>query len=209
MYAPDPAAISPAAEQARRAEERSASIEHGKAIRAFADYFHIDPKEIRLMQGRLSDVAPAAAREVDADLVVMGARNLSRFERFIKPVSAEPMLARAPCDLLIVRSDADAEPPEAGQRPVAGVPAFDPEQAILDPERTFGSPLNLAERSDITIALRRRILEMWQLDVESEMTEEDEGGPVLRTRVEQLERIQQAREALRDEMPPATQAEFS
>jgi nucleotide-binding universal stress UspA family protein len=196
LLAADPAALSPAAAAAQRDTEQSVNRDHQTAIRALADYFHVDPSAIRVQQGRLAEVAPTVAGELNADLIVMGARSLNRFERFIKPVSAEPVLANAPCDLVIVRDDTDLDVPASDERPLRGVPGFDPEQAILDPDAAFDSPTDLAGRRDISVRLRQRILDMWQHDLELEMTEEDEGGPVRRSPADTLDSITQARETL-------------
>lgn len=193
-YAPEIAAVPPPVRDSDRVRERALAEKHGDAIRGFAQYFHIDPQKIRIQPGRLSQVAPAIARALDIDLIVMGARNLTRLQRALHPVNAEPVLADAPCDVLILGT-APTRPAEGGDVP-EGSPQVDLEEAIVNPERVFGTPLALAQHPGISLELRRRLLEIWESDVRAEMREEDEGGVVRGSRGEMLQKLNRAREAL-------------
>jgi hypothetical protein len=141
-------------------------------------------------------VLPEAAKSLNANLIVMAARNLSRWERLFQSVTAEPVLADAPCDVVFVKDSDGAMVPVTDQRPIQGIPAYDMESAITEPGRTFGSPQTLANASDISIALRRRILQVWEQDVRAQQTEEDEGGPVKNTSAQTLSDIRRASASL-------------
>jgi universal stress protein E len=198
-YAPEIAAVPPPVRDSDRVRERALAEKHGDAIRAFARYFLIDPEKIRIQPGRLSQVAPATARELDVDLIVMGARNLSRLQRALYPVNAEPVLADAPCDVLILGT-APTRPAESSDVP-EGSPQVDLEEAIVNPERVFGTPSALARHPGISLELRRRLLKIWESDIRAEMREEDEGGVVRGSRGEMLQNLNKAREDLEQGHP--------
>ena len=179
-------------DQARREIARR----HGQSIEAFAEYFHINPDRVRLAEGDPSEVVPRVAKSLDADLIVMAARNLSRWERLFQSVTAEPVLADAPCDVVFVKDAEDLSVPDASQPATQGIPAYDLEKAILDPARTFGSPRHLAGATEISEALRKRILHVWEQDVRAQMAEENEGGPVQATSADLLAAINSAKASL-------------
>jgi nucleotide-binding universal stress UspA family protein len=188
----------------RSSKERLAQ-RHRKAIEAFAQLFQIDPEQVIVEPGRLSDVIGEAVDTTAADLVVMGSRNLSRLQRLLHPVNAESVLARSPCDVLILpRAAVDSE-----SDPVQGESHLDLEAALLDPEAAFGTPLALAEYRGLSSALRLRLLKIWEDDVHAEMQEEEEGGLVRPTRADLLQRIHQAQQRVRDAATGAPQPEFS
>ena len=90
-------------------------------------------------------------------------------------------MAAAECDILVVRDDAASRVPDEPSRPRReGEPKYDLENAIVDPESTFGSPLAVAQLTEVSTDFRRRILQAWEYDVRAEMTVENEGGPVAR-----------------------------
>jgi len=157
---------------------RALAREHGRQIREFAGFFHIDPQRVRLEAGRADEVVPRIARSVGANLVVMGARNLGRWERITRPVSAEPVLADAPCDVVIIKDGAGQPVPAADESPTRGKPVIDVEQALIDPEQIFGSPAEVTDADSLSTDMRRRILAAWEQDVHARMTEDNEGGPV-------------------------------
>ncbi len=183
-----------ALEQTRREVEHR----HGQSIRAFADSFELDPDRVTLLQGDASRVLTEFAVSSDADLIVMGARSLNDWERAMNSVTAEPVLARASCDVLFVRDGGGANADQR-ERPIRGVPAFDLEQAIIDPQRAFGTPNAVADAHDLSIGMRRRILQAWEQDVRAQMVEEDEGGLVQRVDAGLLGKIDAARSRLSTE----------
>lgn len=108
---------------------------------------------------------PEAAQRLQADLIVMGARSLSRWQRLFRAVTAEPVLARAGCDLLVVREADDVEAPVADELPVVGEAGIDPELAILDPASTFPSPGRVLDVDGFSVMLKKRILDAWERDI--------------------------------------------
>jgi nucleotide-binding universal stress UspA family protein len=181
MYAPDLHGVAqasrvPTAEQTREDVARR----HGRSIRAFAEHFQVDPDSVRIEMGHPSEVLAAAARSLGAGLIVMGARNLGRWERLLTTVTAEAVLAETPCDVLFVKRAADASVPADGaSRATSGRPAVDLEQAILDPARAFGSPAAIAAATELSVAMRARLLRIWAQDVRGQLAETNEGGPAV------------------------------
>lgn len=172
---------------------------HRRSIEAFARYFGLDPERVRLAEGHPSEVLPEAAKELSANLIVMAARNLSRWGRAFRSVTAEPVLADAPCDVLFVKDASDVSIPTATEPPIQGIPSYDLDQAVMDPQRAFGSPQILVGKSEISTPMKKRILQLWEQDVRAQMTEENEGGPVRATKADVLDAINRARTILRKE----------
>lgn len=127
----------------------------------------------------------------------MGARNLVRRQRLFNNVTAEPVLAAAPCDVLFVKSGeiSNAVPqPEAPATP--GEPLFDVERVIIDPAGSFKSPQAVVDAEGLSPAFRRRILSAWEQDINAEMMEESEGGSVQPVNADMLDAINSARDRL-------------
>jgi nucleotide-binding universal stress UspA family protein len=182
----------PTAEEVRQQIARK----HGRSIEAFAEYFHIEPERVRVAEGHPHDVLAAAASDIAADVIVMAARNMSRWERWSKTLTAEPVLADAPCDVVIVKDAREASIPDAEKRPVTGIPVYDLEKAVMEPARAFDSPSSLAQASEISIPLRNRIFEIWKQDIRAQMAEEDEGGLIGVTHADSLRAINVAQTKL-------------
>jgi universal stress protein E len=68
-----------------------------------ADHFPTDRNHLNIARGHPSDVIPQVADALSADMIVMGARPVSRFERLLRPVTVEPVLANVSCDVLVIR----------------------------------------------------------------------------------------------------------
>lgn len=177
---------------------RQIAKRHGQSVVAFAKYFHIDPANVRIAGGRPHDVIAKTAVDVSADVIVMSARNLSRWQRWSKSTTAEPLLAESPCDVIFVKDDDKGGYPKTEAQTLHGDPIYDLEQAIMDPAKVFGSPNTIVHASEISVPLRNRILEIWKRDVQAEMTEEDEGGPVLATNADLLNAISLAQTEMSD-----------
>lgn len=203
-YAPDMVmAVSTPEQEAQIERDRKAVAQlHGRSIRAFAECFGIDTDGIRVVEGHPSDVIPDVAQELNADLIVMGARNLSRWERMVRPVTAEPVLADSPCDVLFVKDDPEARIPIPHEAPLRGTAPVDLERALTDPEAFFGSPLAVANHTQISSALKRRILQLWEQDVTAQMAAEGEGGKVRSTLVDVMDEINAAKARLTSQEPP-------
>ena len=197
-YTPEFGAMVPATGDVAELEDtrREIAHKHGQSIEAFAQFFKIDRDRVQIAEGHPGDVLPEAAKSLSADLIVMAARNLSRWERFSQSVTAEPVLAESPCDVLFVKDSEYATIPVAEQTPIHGTPAFELETAITNPERTFGSPQKLANSSGISVALKKRILQVWEQDVRAQQAEENEGGIVKKTSAKVLSDINRASASL-------------
>lgn len=174
---------------------RKIAIKHGDAITAFAKYFNFEPRHVQIAEGPPADVIPNIAGVLNADLIVMAASNMSGWQRLVQAVAAEPVLALAlaPCDVVFIKDSQDTQTPAADNRPTQGIPAYDLEKAVLDPEHIFGSPEAVAEAQEISLALRKRILQIWEQDIRSQMVEEDEGGPIKDINVDLLDKISLAK----------------
>jgi len=166
---------------------------HGEAISQFVENFGITTDEVIIRRGRPDKVLPEQAEALDAGLLVMGARNLGRWDRLFIPVAAEPVLAEAPCDLLIVKEPVNVDLQEVRHRPSTGKPDIDIEMAVVHPEKAFRTPLAVANADNLTGELRQRILDIWELDIQAQLREEDEGGPVRSSRAGVLKDIRTAR----------------
>ncbi len=169
---------------------------HGQAIKEFAQHFEIDVQQVQISKGHPADVIPALAKSLHAGLVVMGARNLSRWERMFESVSAEPVLSTVPCDVVFLKEAKGAKIPQADERPRRGMPSVNIEMAITQPDKAFESPGAVVENDDLTVGLRRRILDAWELDVNSQMRAENEGGPILKAPANLLMEISRAKKSL-------------
>lgn len=77
---------------------------HGRQLRAFAQHIAADGSTLDVRAGSTEDVIAEYAREADADLVVLGARPMSRWQRMRAAPVAEPVLADAPCDVLALQA---------------------------------------------------------------------------------------------------------
>lgn len=169
---------------------------HGQAIREFARHFEIDVNQVEISRGHPADVIPSLAKSLNAGLVVMGARNLGRWDRLFQSVSAEPVLSSVACDILFIKEASGAKIPETDRQPRRGVPSVNIEMAITHPDKAFESPEAVAETDDLTVGLRRRILDAWELDVNAQLKAVDEGGPVQETPASLLTEISRAKESL-------------
>jgi len=170
---------------------------HKADVETLTDSFDIAGSDVYIREGDPATVIPDVASEVDASLIVMGASSIGRLERVMRSVTVEPVMANAACDILIVRELDDHALSNVEQRPVAaGIPKYDLENAITNPDTTFDSPQQVANLSDVSIQLRNRILQAWEYDIRVGMSEENEGGPVREIDVNALDEIISAKELL-------------
>ena len=170
--------------------------QHRSAVKALAAYFEFAPENVRIREGHPKKVIPQAAESLAADMIVMGASNIGRFERVVGDVTVEPVMATTTSDIVLVRDGASNDVPVASRTPFYGIPKYDLEQAITNPEENFDSPQQVASLSEISIELRKRILQAWEHDIQAEMVAEDEGGPVQGTNSDALDEIRAAKELL-------------
>jgi universal stress protein E len=193
-YAPAMEGYVPVEQQ--QEELRQVAESHGQAVADFAARLGLSEEDIVVEQGHPAEVLPDVARSREAGLIVIGARHLGRWERLFAAVTAEPLLSEAPCDVLFVKERSGSEIPAAEERPRHGVPEINVEMAITHPEEAFKTPEAVVRADKLSRDLRRRILDAWKLDIQAELNEENEGGPVRDSKAGLLREIDSARLAL-------------
>ena len=170
--------------------------QHRGAVKAFAQYFKIAKKNVHVHEGRPDKVISDVAESIGADMIVMGASSIGRFERLVSSVTVEPVMAETNTDIFIVRERDHDRVPDVVERPICGVPRYDLEHAITNPEATFDSPQEVANLSEISVELRNRVLQAWEYDIRSQMTAENEGGSIGDIDINALDQIVSARAEL-------------
>lgn len=169
---------------------------HDANVKSMAQYFQVPADNVHVCEGHPTRVIPDVARAIDAGMIVMGSSSINRLERLLSPVTVEPVIADAECDILVVRERDLSGVPDAADSPRHGIPKYDLARAITAPESTFDSPQEVARLSDLSIELRKRILQAWEYDIRAEMAEENEGGPVGEIGVHALDDISAAKSLL-------------
>lgn len=106
------------------------------------------------------------------------------------------LMRSSPVPVWFDKDGSDADIPAQSSKAKQGVPAFDIEHAITTPEKTFESPMEVANSEELSVALRKRILQAWQMDIQAQMVAVDEGGPVTKIDISSLKEISAAREQL-------------
>ena len=185
-------------QSAKEQEETRKQIlaSHEQYVKGLTDKFRIDESDLYIREGHPGSVIPEVAEQAGAGLIVMGANSISRLERIVRPVTVEPVMAEAECDILVIREDQAETAVAESDKPLTGVPRHDLEHAITHPDATFESPQQVANLSDVSIDLRKRILQAWEYDIRAEMAEENEGGPVKPIDVNALDDILSAKAIL-------------
>jgi universal stress protein E len=82
------------------------SAEHTTAVHALTDAAIIPRERVHIPHGGARDRLVAMAESLPADLVVMGAVSRSGLQRLFIGSTAEEVLDRLPCDVLIVKAGA-------------------------------------------------------------------------------------------------------
>ncbi|MEQ9452025.1 MAG: universal stress protein [Pseudomonadales bacterium] len=209
----EPTFTSPAVARKEAQEEHEARVDvaqkHGARIQAFADYFGFDTDALILKEGHPKYVLPQLCEEHEVDLLVMSVFNRTMLERMLKPVSAEPVLSRAECDVVFVPSDElaseNAEAAEGFYSAPQGQADFDLERAIVNPASVFSDPQSLLEAESISVSLRRRILQSWRLDLHGLLTDIAEGGENTEAQVDTLDQVNKCLAAL-EKRPEVSQS---
>jgi nucleotide-binding universal stress UspA family protein len=95
--------------------DSSGRFEEGKQL--LAEYRRCLPKKTQVeemvVDGLPSDEIVAIAKDWNADLIVLGTHNRHGISRFILGSTAETVLRRAPCPVLVVRHKDDATTDDA------------------------------------------------------------------------------------------------
>jgi universal stress protein E len=103
-----PVTSTPQMDQATREARDAMARRHGEAIQMFVDQHGIPLDDLLVLEGPPPEVICSVAYRKGAGVVVMGAGDKGRWERLMGHVSAEPSLADAPCDVLIVPAGRNA-----------------------------------------------------------------------------------------------------
>lgn len=77
--------------------------EHRRALRKLVKGYALRDERVHLYQGPTADLLPRVAAELEADIVVMGAVSRTGLKRVFIGATAERVLDRVPCDLLVVK----------------------------------------------------------------------------------------------------------
>ena len=103
---------------------------HREAVMQALSAAGITPARVALTEGRPEQALPAYCEEAGADLVVMGAIARNPFGRIFLGSTAERVLDRLPCDLLVVKPETFRTPvsrerwPRDEAGPLLGVPGI-------------------------------------------------------------------------------------
>jgi universal stress protein E len=81
------------------------SEEHTAAVHELTDQFKLPRERVHIVQGSVHEQLLSIAERLRADIVVMGAVSRSGLERLFIGSTAEEVLDRVPCDLLIVKAN--------------------------------------------------------------------------------------------------------
>ncbi len=85
--------------------EMTAEVEktHNEAVNALAVAHGIPPERVHVLQGTARDSLVTSSERLGADVLVMGAVSRSALERLFVGSTAEAVLDRLGCDVLIVK----------------------------------------------------------------------------------------------------------
>ncbi len=177
--------------------DRAERIGSQRAVADLIGSFPIDPVTANIIEGTPRDTIPDFAEALDVDVILMGAENLTRLERFLRPAAEEPVLGRTRCDVVFLRP-AEAPPPTAAvEQTVQGLPAVDVEKALTDPDIVFDhSPEKLAAEERLSVEMRERLLEVWEQDLKSALVAEDDGAATVSAESQLIPAIVRARSNL-------------
>ncbi len=78
---------------------------HGKRFAEVTDFHEIGEERRHLVCGMAHEELPDTAKELSADVVVMGAVARNRWQRLFIGATAEKTLELLPCDLLVIKPD--------------------------------------------------------------------------------------------------------
>jgi universal stress protein E len=107
-----------------------AEAHHREVLMQALEAAGVTPARVALTQGRAEQALPEYCAETGADLVVMGAIARNPFGRIFLGSTAERVLDRLPCDLLVVKPESFRTPvsrerwPRDDSGPLLGVPGI-------------------------------------------------------------------------------------
>jgi len=76
---------------------------HSAALAELTTRFTIPDNQVHMQDGKAADLLPYMARDLSANVVVMGAVNRGRLEQAVIGSTAERVLDHLPCDVLIIK----------------------------------------------------------------------------------------------------------
>lgn len=85
--------------------EKQMHDDHEKRFEEITTYHDIPEEHAHLVAGLTHEELPSLAKDLDADVVIMGAVARNRWKRLFIGATAERTLEHLPCDLLIVKPD--------------------------------------------------------------------------------------------------------
>ena len=80
-----------------------ANAVHSSALADLMSRFRLPADQVHMKTGKANDLLPYLARELSAQLVVMGAVTRGRVEQAIIGTTAQKVLDHLPCDVLVVK----------------------------------------------------------------------------------------------------------
>jgi universal stress protein E len=90
---------------------------HTTALMDLTEKLEVDQERVHLLAGNTNDLLPSLAGELGTDLIVMGAVSRSRLEHAIVGSTAENVLDKLPCDVLIIKPKGFISPVTFKSRP--------------------------------------------------------------------------------------------
>lgn len=96
-------AVPPFADILPREITHSVAAERRQRIEALAAAANLEDLRLHLVEGRATDELPGLATRIGADLLVLGGVSRSRLAQVFVGGTAERLLDRTPCDLLVMR----------------------------------------------------------------------------------------------------------
>jgi nucleotide-binding universal stress UspA family protein len=147
-----------------------------RAVQAFVNRVSKGEEEkILVLNGEVPEVISGAAGAVDAGLIVMGAREKSRWELMLFGGAVESTLALAPCDVLLVKqTELQESMTEILPLPAAGEAVRESEwdQVAAQPRYHFRSPAALVEHGQLSRRDRISILRSWEKELANEVIQD-------------------------------------
>ncbi len=96
-------AVPPFADLLPEETTHSVAAERRERIGALAAAANLENMDLHLVEGRATDVLPGLAARIGADVLILGGVSRSRLAQVFVGGTAERLLDRTPCDLLVMR----------------------------------------------------------------------------------------------------------
>lgn len=162
-------------------------------------------QDVRWDQPRMNAIL-RKIHQAKPDLVMKASEGSAYIMGMRRNIDGE-LIRQSPVSIWFDKEGSDTDVPEEAQNSKHGTPAFDLEQAITAPDKTFDSPMDVATTDILSLELRKRILQAWQMDIQAQMVAVDEGGPISQIDISGLKEISAARKTLDQRTEESHQAE--